>query len=274
MLDGVQAQQMRLLRSLCPPIKAFGIGGSIAAQHADKFADLDFFILLPSRSFFKHLRAIRMKLPGVPTIACLLEPEFHPGFGFQLSYILRNGTSIEYFFNCLELLTDDPMALKTRVLFDPAGVMTKHRGRTLAKRRVRARKLLRRVAHDYLIEVLRMRKFAVRGEVLPFSLRLVHVRRVLLTLDRYAMLRAICSPHDAERHLLHDFGKEYVAGILRTFPQTNERSIFHSLRVMRSRILRHLRRFARAGLSVSNVAYFEVERAVFHELEMALKIRA
>jgi hypothetical protein len=274
MLDRVLAQQTRILRSLSPPVRAFGIGGSIGAHQADKLADLDFFVLLPTRNFFKHLNRIREALPGFSTVASLSEPEFHPGFGFQLSYILRDGTSLEYFFNCLETLTDDPMRLKTKVLFDPKGLLTKLLKRSATRHRAQARRLLRRLAFDYLTEILKMRKYAIREEIVPFFPRLVRLRRVLICLDRFAILGEVCSLHDADRRLLSDFGKKYVRGLSQTFALPCETSILHSIHILRRRILNRMHKLGIDRPSVAGGTYFELERTIFHDLELALRNRA
>jgi hypothetical protein len=274
MSDRVLTQQTRLLRSLSPPIKAFGIGGSVGAGQADKLADLDFFIVLPTRHFFRHLLKIRSLLPGSPTVAALPEPEFHSGFGFKVSYILRDGTGVEYFFNCLETLSDGPMRLKTKILFDPLGLFRKSVKKGTIKRQSQVRPFLRLLAYEYLSEVFKIRKRAIRGEVVSLFARLERLRRVLISLDRLAVLGQVCSPHDADRNLEADFGEAYVRGLLETLGGSSANSILASIQVMRRRIVTRMRRLRKGYRSIYGSAYFSLERNAFREIGMALRKHA
>lgn len=273
-LNRLLSEQTRALRRLCPPIKAFGIGGSLGADCGDRVADIDFFLLLPNGNFFNHLRFLAEALPGLTIITRLPEPEFHPGFGFQLSYILRDGTSIEYFVNSPETLTTDPMRVKTKVLFDPEGLMTRLLRRCAVADGQQARRLLKLLAHEYLGEMVKLRKFAIRNEIVPLFPRLSRLRRVLISLDRLAIRDEVCSPHDADRRLPSDLGTDYQRGLCETFPRLTRSSVLRSVRILRRRILSRLHQSRIKGFSASGRAFFDLERNIFHDLESTLRHRA
>jgi hypothetical protein len=262
--------QIRLLKRLSPPIEAVGIGGSYGIRSPQYLSDLDFFIFLPSARFFTHLNLLKRSLVHRHAVAALPEPDFHPGFGFRLSYIFANGASIEYFVNCRETLNPDPMRAKTRIIFDRTGNFSRVIESISEDKGLLEKKLVERVAHDYLVELVKIRKFAVRKEIVPLYLRLDRLRRILLAVDRHYIRSELCSPHDADRNLEADLGHRYIAAILRTCPRPNYLAIYTAISAIRRRILRRLNPLQSKSFGLTP-SFFEVDRKLFESIRTTLK---
>lgn len=223
-LTEIVDHQTNLLRSLFPPVEAFGIGGSYGQGTNDRESDVDFFLLIEATDFFKHLVFLRERLPALPLATAQPGYTFLKDFGFKISFILSTGVSVQYFINTQETFLPNPMRMKTKVLYDPSGLLTACL-KELAPSFL-SQQWLESLTHCYLEELLKLRKFLLRQDLLPALDCLAEFRLILLSLDRQRLLGALVAPHDANRDLAANLGRHYVDQLSPTFASPDYESVY------------------------------------------------
>jgi len=220
------------LRSLSPPIEAFGIGGSAGAGQDDPSADLDFFLLVPTQDF----------LPLIQDFPALIGDQgksrlvtwrrgFTPQFGYQFVFIYQDLSSVDFFINCPVTWTPTPMARKTRILQDATGRFTSYH-RSLPDRAQQAEMLTGNTTAEMLSEAVRIRRYARRGELVSIVHRLERIRLLALAVERYVSLGQDFIPHDADKWVARDLGGATVRQLSKTFPKLDARAVAESYRAV------------------------------------------
>lgn len=224
--------QLDMLHEMCPPVEAVGIGGSGGAGNADALSDLDFFLLIPDSDFFNFVATFpaMVRHPWPPAVG--RRRGFVPDFGFQVSFLYPNRYLVDYHLNCHGSLRRTPMARKTRITKDLTGVFTRFHQTLPDSGRLSGDEYRVDAASEIVIELLRIRKYAGRDELVPIVHRLERLRLVLLGLVRCLRHDEPYCPHDADKHVARDLGPAMNATIADTFPVFDPAGVVRALRVL------------------------------------------
>ena len=164
--------QLQMLHQICPPLEAVGLGGSAGRGEADNLSDLDFFLLVPDSEFFAVVETFpRLVTHSQPAVACWRRG-FTPNFGFTFTYFYGDGTSVEYMLHCHRSLRRTPMALSTRVTKDLTGYFTQFRNGLPASPELSHDAYAADAAGELVAELLKLVKYARRGEWWQWSIGL------------------------------------------------------------------------------------------------------
>ncbi len=216
----VLSQQISELEEACPPIEAFGVGGSDSENSPGALSDIDFFLFLPTDRFLDLVATFPWGIGHPVTPVARAPLSFLPDFGFKYAFVLPAGLTVEYFLNCRETLSKHPMRLRTRVVHDTTGYYTDFLAGLPDSQQLTSDEQTARAANEFLLECLLVRKFAARRQPLPLIYRLDRLRLVLLGLEELSS-SGYFSPHGADRR---DVGIEERL-LLDTVPTASERSI-------------------------------------------------
>jgi hypothetical protein len=85
---------------------------------------------------------------------------------------------------------------------------------------------------EVLSELLRIHKYAARGELIPVVHRLERLRLVVLALERYLHHNGYFTPHDSDKWVSRDLGADLMKQLRPTFPELEPRAIAHALRLL------------------------------------------
>lgn len=228
--------QANVLRAMCPPIEAVGIGGSLGRGSPDRFSDVDFFLLYPSNRFLDFVIHFPTQISHPLVVLTHTGPIFVPGFGFEYTYIMQDGTAIDYNLNCRETLSLNPMRAHTRILYDTTGFLTRistsARTDKMADRSVSACEAL----HDYLARLLKLRKSAYRRDKPVVIYHFDKLRLVMVAIDRALVLNASYNAFQADHRLGTEMGADYERIISVTYPTLDASSIGTAFQAMCARI--------------------------------------
>lgn len=256
------ASQVSQLRTLCPPIEAFGVGGSIGRGQDDRFSDIDFFLLCPTDKFFDFLTHFTSDIRHLAPVISYSGLVLNPGFGFAHSYILANGVSVEYNINCRDSLDMNPMRQATRVIYDSTGFFTRFVTEASENAHACMERSIARALHDYLARLLKLRKAAYRNELLPLAYHIVKLRLVLIGLDRVRLQGQPYQAFQADARVALHLGEAYHAFLLRILPGLDAKSILVAFEQLRTAIHDSLHHSAPEALSVSGFWQLEATLAV------------
>lgn len=231
--------ELRKLRALCPPFEAIGVGGSLGAGTGADESDLDVFILVPDEDFFAIVADFPTLIehPWPPVVS--RRRGFLPEFGYQFTFVYPNRHSVDYVLNCHGSLERTPMARKTRVIEDRTGRFTEYH-RQVAADLAAGRDHAQAVAAELLIELLRINKYARRGELVSLVHRLERLRLVLLALERVRRTGEPYCPHDADKWVARDLGPELTAWLHRTFAPPEPKAAAAAVELLCAGILERL----------------------------------
>jgi hypothetical protein len=206
-----------MLHSLCPPLEAVGIGGSVGAGTRDSGSDLDFFLLVPDDGFFAIVREFPdlIRHPWPPLV--MRRRGFHPEFGYMFSYAYHNRYQVDYNVNCRSSLIRTPMAAKIRVTKDLAGFFTRYQSDMRRYSAGHDESPALEAAAEFLLETLRIEKYAQRRELLSMVHRFERLRLILLGLERHLRRGEPYSPHDADKWAARDLTAETLREVEATF---------------------------------------------------------
>lgn len=246
------------LQRLSPPIEAYGIGGSIGAGDDDAYSDLDFFLLIQTEKFFSTLSFLQESLVPDDVVAALEEPVGQAGFGFQFGYILEDGSGTEFFVNCRETLTWNPMRTKTHILFDSTGFFTEFVEKGEQSREELAATFFSNLSYQYLTEIAKTRKYIMRNEAIPLQERVLKLMRIVASLRRYERNGELCAPHDALRGLADSLGGGTVDELRQTL---DELAMVRAVDVLRDQIVERLKRLPQRYRP--RAEYFQAEGEAF-----------
>jgi hypothetical protein len=204
----------RLLVRLCPPFEAAGFGGAPEAA-TDGYSDVDCFLLAPDGDLAGLIGSFPglVEHPEEPIVAW--ERGWHPGFGYQYVYIYPDSSGIDYFINSAYTLTATAMALKTRLVIDNTGSYSSFLASLNDHRSLSAGAEYSAAAAEYLVELVKVRKYVARRQLLAAAHRLERLRLVLLALERSHARSDRYNPHDADKHI--DLGNDLGELIASTF---------------------------------------------------------
>jgi hypothetical protein len=190
------------LTILCPPVEAFAIGGS---ELRDQHSDLDFFLLLPSATFFESLSFLQEALIPAEVAVKLPWPEPVRGFGYRIAYVMKSGKSVEFFANCEHTLSPNSMRSRTKILHDPSGTFSallkrasfKENGSTCPS-------IEETLCFDLVDEFFKTRKCLSRRQLLPTFEHLFRLLRLLACVERVVLGLQPLGSHDSLRDLSHE----------------------------------------------------------------------
>lgn len=246
-VENVVKVQTEVLRGLAPPIEAAGIGGSWGRGSSDRYSDADFFLLYPSEGFFSHLAEFPEKIDHPLPNIVFNGPVFVPGFGFEFSYILEGGISVDYNLNCRESLNLNPMRAHTIILFDTTGFLTEFTQNAATPDGADNHADAEEAFHEYLVRLLKIRKSAFRQDRAVLFYNMDKLRLVMAAVDRVLSLGVAYNSFQADHRLGVQMGEEYEKAILGTFPSPEPGATRMSLHAICERIESGLKNLQATG---------------------------
>lgn len=175
--------EVERLKRLRPRLTAVGVGGSLGRGKADEYSDIDLFLFFDDGDVFVHAQYLMSSLSHEPAPLSTGAPDYFPGFGIRIGYVLPQLGKLEYFLNTPATWTADPMRANTRVVWDTSGLFTQlvRASASLdieAVRQARTSELL----HALLLNAMDVKKHADRNDLLGLEYRLAIVRRTMVAL--------------------------------------------------------------------------------------------
>lgn len=236
--------QLQMLHSLCPPLEAVGLGGSTGRGQADDLSDLDFFLLVPDAEFF----AIVERFPDLithpqPPVGCWRRG-FTPNFGFSFMYFYPDGASVEYMLHCHRSLRRTPMALSTRITKDLTGFYTRFTEDLPASPELSREGYAADATGELLAELVKLSRYARRGELPAIVHRFERLRLVLLGLERYLTRGEDYAPHDSDKRVYRDLGAAGETMLAPTFCELDPEAALTAFRALYGGVTERLTRMA------------------------------
>jgi hypothetical protein len=171
------------LQALSPRLGAVGLGGSLGHRKAaDEYSDIDLFLFFESGDVFEQARWFS-EMVGHSDVVSAGAPDFFPGFGLRLSYVLAGLGKVEYFLNTPSSWTPDPMRSNTNVIWDDTGSFTALVAVPDADTKEQIdRRVYREHLHLLLLASFDVAKHAKRSDLLSLEYRLAIARRTIASL--------------------------------------------------------------------------------------------
>jgi hypothetical protein len=236
--------QLHMLHQLCPPLEAVALGGSTGRGEADQLSDLDFFLLVADAEFFATVDRFPELITHPQPPVARWQRGFTPNFGFTFTYFYRDGTSVEYMLHCHRSLRRTPMALSTRITKDLTGFYSRFLEDLPRAPELSPDGYAADATGEFLAELLKLAKYARRGELPAIVHRFERLRLVFLGLERYLTRGEPYAPHDSDKRVYRDLGPAGEAMLSPTFCELDPRAALAAFRILYGRIRDRLNRLA------------------------------
>jgi predicted nucleotidyltransferase len=188
----IAVAEAKRLQRLRPRLSAVGVGGSLGRAAGDAYSDIDLFLFFDEGDAFEQARWLLDTLDHIPPPVSAGEPDFFPGFGVRLSFVLPNWGKTEYFVNTPTSWSDDPMRSSTEIIWDSTGVFSK----LVAAEPNRERKASD-LLHLALLASMDVAKHAARNDLVSLEYRLALARRSIAALAIAHRTNSALRVHDA-----------------------------------------------------------------------------
>lgn len=216
------------LRQLCPPFEAAGFGGS-PESHTDQYSDIDCFLLAPEERLSELTDQLPVLLdhPVKPIISW--DRGWHAGFGYQITYIYPGMRMVDYFINSRHTLAASAMVAKTRVIVDRTGYYTRFVTQLVGHAIPEYSAQLSATEAEFIVELIKIRKYAARGALCAIAHRFERLRLMLLALHKMEQ-GEVCHPHDADKEV--DLSSNFGQLIFNTFATPDPEDLIQAFAVL------------------------------------------
>jgi hypothetical protein len=236
--------QLQMLHRLCPPLEAVGLGGSTGRGEADDLSDLDFFLLVSDAEFFAAVERFPDLITHPQPPVAHWRRGFTPNFGFTFAYFYRDGISVEYMLHCHRSLRRTPMALSTRITRDLTGFYTGFLESLPGSAELSRDGYTADATGEFIAELLKLSKYAQRGELPAIVHRFERLRLVFIGLERYLTRGEPYAPHDSDKRVYRDLGQAGETMLSPTFCELDPQAALAAFRVLYRGIKERLDRLA------------------------------
>ncbi|MCP4650475.1 MAG: hypothetical protein GY853_10400 [PVC group bacterium] len=231
-MDEIIEERKAFLISRCPPIEAFGIGGSYKSEISNSYSDLDFFIFTNDNNFFDFKINFIKNMSHPLNPISVSGPTFHVGFGFCYSFIFTNYLVIEYYLNCQITYDYNPMRENTTILYDPNNfIEAKLHNKVKESDSVRLN--YKKIIHDYIDRLFKIRKVIYKRDLVHVFYQLNKLRFVLFGTLKYTHSNIDYFPDYSDVSTKKYLSNELYRNVTNTFCGLDVREMLKSFILMR-----------------------------------------
>lgn len=213
-----------------PEIEAYGLGGSFGEQQrADRYSDIDFFLLVTDAEAEKFMRSFQefATLFGRPLL--YRGPIFIPNYGYSFSVLYDPFICCQFNVNSRCSLTAGPIRKYTRVLFDETGYYSDFTT-TQLNQSFDLTEIFQASCSLFWFRVINVWRDLSRGQYWYAIQHMYDIRRQL-----FILLRLKLNKHPAEfdrlveKNLEEDLGEDVCVSLAAALPQYDRESISKAL---------------------------------------------
>jgi len=203
---------------MCPKPEAIGIGGSIGRRDSDSLSDIDIFVIFPQVKFFRVLmdfpEQIKHPIPviGHTDLVCVKD------FGFIYTFILEDGTEIDYALNSEDTLGVHSMRANTRIVYDSTGYLTRIVEQSKAHSVDHKRDYQSNALPESIMRLLKIKRALYRDEHAAYYYNMDKLRLIMVGIERAVFSGNAYNSFHSDRRLQIECGSVYERSVLETFP--------------------------------------------------------
>jgi hypothetical protein len=240
--------QIGALRSLMPPVDAFGLWGSFGMGVADDLSDLDFIVFISRDEFWSLVKSFPVLITHPLPVVSQGIGRFVQDHGFQYAYILSGGHKLEYHLNSQDTMARLPLSARTHVVEDRSGCLTAYLAEAQLEFERDVRPHVAAGVHDCLVYLHDLRKYALRGDLLPMVWRMDSLRRPVIALDHMGRSGDVYAPSSALSHLPERSSAEHARLVMETVPAVERTAMADAFEKLRGIMLAAWRQFSPTGV--------------------------
>lgn len=222
---------IRVMEQRRPPeIEAFGVGGSLGkGESADKYSDIDFFILVNEADASKFMEAFYdfAALFGKPLL--YRGPVHVPNYGYSFTVLYEPLIFCQFNVNSRHSLTPGPIRKYTRIIFDENGYYTDFT-KTQSEERFNLATIFQSSCSLFWFRAVNVWRDVSRGQYWYAIRHMYDVRQQLFVLMRLKLNK---HPADfnrfVEKNLEEDLGDDLCLSLAPALPHYEKDSISKAL---------------------------------------------